>query len=59
MPKRFCIRAWGKGGYYPFTWFPMLMLAREQIAAKRAREGRAEKAIYSLASITMGNWVKG
>ena len=42
--ERLCIRARGKGGYCPFTWLPMVMLAREQIAAKRAREGRAEKA---------------
>ena len=42
--ERLCIRAWGKIGYYPFTRFPMVMLAREQIVAKRAREGRAEKA---------------
>ena len=42
--ERLCIRAWGKGGYYPFTRLPMVMLAREQISAKRAREGRAEKA---------------
>ena len=38
--ERLCIRAWGKGGYYPFTRLPMVMLAREQISAKRAREGR-------------------
>ena len=44
MPSRLCIRAWGKGRYYPFTRLPMVMLAREQITAKRAREGRAEKA---------------
>ena len=31
--ERLCIRAWGKGGYYPFTRLPMVMLAREQISA--------------------------
>ena len=42
--ERLCIRAWGKVGYYPFTRLSMVMLAREQIYAKRDREGRAKKA---------------
>ena len=41
--ERLCIRVWGKGGYYPFTRLYMVILARDQIAAKRDREGRANK----------------